>query len=369
MDTLILAEVFPVGEILADELDERGWSQSEFADILGRPTQFVSEIVSGKKEITRESAAQIGAALGTSAEMWLNLQDSYFLWKQGQDEATQANLRSVKTRAELRSLAPVSLLIKRGYIKSEDAESQTREVLQLYGKESFDDPSSIRFAARRSNCDEEVTGLQDAWVACVRANAQSLNVESYSKAALEELAQTISQRAADPAAFAEFQDLFAQVGVKLIYVESFPGGKLDGCAFMLDNVPTIGISGRGKRLDKVLFTLLHEISHILLSHVSSDGSAIVDDLSIEGNGQEREADRKAGELIIPGDLTPIPDRIGSAWVEAQSQNLGVHPIVIVGRLQKQGSLSWKSTLARNAPAVTEYLEQWKAPFLMKNKSN
>lgn len=61
------------GDILADELDARGWTQADFADVLGRPTQFVSEIISGKKEITIESAAQIGAVLGTSAEFWLNL--------------------------------------------------------------------------------------------------------------------------------------------------------------------------------------------------------------------------------------------------------------------------------------------------------
>lgn len=77
MNTPIAAELFPAGEILADELDARGWTQADFADVLGCPAQFVSEIISGKKEITRESAAQIGAALGTSAEFWLNLQDSY----------------------------------------------------------------------------------------------------------------------------------------------------------------------------------------------------------------------------------------------------------------------------------------------------
>lgn len=76
---ITLAEVFPAGEHLADELEARGWTQVEFAEILGRPTQFVSEIIQGKKEITRDSAAQIGAALGTSAEFWLNLQNSYSL--------------------------------------------------------------------------------------------------------------------------------------------------------------------------------------------------------------------------------------------------------------------------------------------------
>lgn len=67
MSAQIAAEVFPVGEHLAEELDARGWAQAAFAEILGRPAQFVSEIISGKKEITRESAEQISAALGTSA--------------------------------------------------------------------------------------------------------------------------------------------------------------------------------------------------------------------------------------------------------------------------------------------------------------
>ncbi len=74
-----MTTISPVGEILADELDARGWTQTDFAEVLGLPAQFVSEIISGKKEITRESAAQIGDALGTSAELWLNIQNSYLL--------------------------------------------------------------------------------------------------------------------------------------------------------------------------------------------------------------------------------------------------------------------------------------------------
>lgn len=84
MNAPIAAEAYSVGEVLADELDARGWNQEDFAEVLGRPARFVSEIISGKKEITRLSATQIGAALGTSAEFWLHLQGSYLLWKQSQ---------------------------------------------------------------------------------------------------------------------------------------------------------------------------------------------------------------------------------------------------------------------------------------------
>lgn len=69
----------PVGQLLNDELEDRGWSQADFAAVIDRPTQFVSEIVTGKKEITRESAAQIGAAFEQSAEYWLNFRTNTFL--------------------------------------------------------------------------------------------------------------------------------------------------------------------------------------------------------------------------------------------------------------------------------------------------
>lgn len=52
--TLTPAEVFPPGEYLRDELEERGWTVTEFAEIIGRPVQAVSEILNNKKEITTD---------------------------------------------------------------------------------------------------------------------------------------------------------------------------------------------------------------------------------------------------------------------------------------------------------------------------
>lgn len=74
------AEAFPAGEYLSDELRERGWTIVEFAEILGSPVEAVSEILNDRKEITRATAQEIGAAMGTSAETWLRLEDTYRLW-------------------------------------------------------------------------------------------------------------------------------------------------------------------------------------------------------------------------------------------------------------------------------------------------
>ena len=73
------AEVFPPGDFLREELDARGWSQSDLARILGRPLQSINMIINGKKSITAATAKALGLALGTGPELWMNLESAYQL--------------------------------------------------------------------------------------------------------------------------------------------------------------------------------------------------------------------------------------------------------------------------------------------------
>jgi len=93
------AEVFAPGEYLRDELEARGWTQVQFARIIGRPLQLVNEIVNGRKRITEETALEIGAALGTSAKVWLNLENTYRLHK------AKAPIDAIARRAKQASAA------------------------------------------------------------------------------------------------------------------------------------------------------------------------------------------------------------------------------------------------------------------------
>lgn len=62
------------GEMLSVLAKHRGWSQAHLAEVLGRPPQVVSEIVTGKKRVTGSTAVQLEAALGLQARVWLMLQ-------------------------------------------------------------------------------------------------------------------------------------------------------------------------------------------------------------------------------------------------------------------------------------------------------
>ncbi len=77
--TDVPAELIPPGETLRAELGARGLSQAAFAETIDRPVRIVNEIITGKKGITPETALQFEAALGVSAQFWMNLETRYRL--------------------------------------------------------------------------------------------------------------------------------------------------------------------------------------------------------------------------------------------------------------------------------------------------
>lgn len=129
----------PVGELLGAELEVRGWTQADFAAILDRPTQFVCEVVAGKKAITRESASQIGAALGQTAEFWLQTQNRYLLAELVKGAATQRKLRDIRRRAVIYRMAPIRALQKRKLLRSSNLDDLEVEVMELLELKSLDD--------------------------------------------------------------------------------------------------------------------------------------------------------------------------------------------------------------------------------------
>jgi HTH-type transcriptional regulator/antitoxin HigA len=349
-----------VGEILAEELDARGWTQAEFAEVLDRPLQFVSEILNNKKQLTRESAAQIGAAFGSSAEVWLNLQDQYYLARQRRDDLTQARLDEVRRRAALRQFYPIVALAQRGLIHATDSRQQERDILDLYEIEELGQRADFALAARRSNVAERLTPTQEGWFVAVRKKARSARVGPFDRSALAALAPKLPRALKSPKDFAGLPSKLAAVGVRLVHVEAFPSSKIDGCAFILDGVPVIGLSGRGRRLDKVLFTLLHEVAHLVLDHVGENPIVEdADEAAAPEDDMESAADELAQVWALPGGLPGEPFRVSEAWVTTTAERADVNPIVVIGRLQFSGLLSWRTSLVKNAPTVAAQLAEWK----------
>ncbi len=67
------------GVILADELKELGIKPTVLARELHVTPSRISQIISGKRNITPDTALRFGKWFDTSASFWLNLQTNYEL--------------------------------------------------------------------------------------------------------------------------------------------------------------------------------------------------------------------------------------------------------------------------------------------------
>lgn len=68
------------GEILAEDvLAELNMSGRQLAEVLGVSPNRISEILRGRRGITADTALRLSRWLGTSPDVWLNLQQSYDL--------------------------------------------------------------------------------------------------------------------------------------------------------------------------------------------------------------------------------------------------------------------------------------------------
>lgn len=67
------------GELIKDELKERGMTQKHLAAEMGIKPSVLSETVNGKRSISLNMALALEKALSIPAEIWMNMQTQYDL--------------------------------------------------------------------------------------------------------------------------------------------------------------------------------------------------------------------------------------------------------------------------------------------------
>lgn len=191
------------------------------------------------------------------------------------------------------------------------------------------------------------TGLTMLWLSRVREKAQlfvALNNLPDFKGLTSEDLSAFSKLSRDTSNLPRLASILLERGVVLIYERAIPGIKLDGAVFALDsNRPVIALSLRYPRLDIFWFTLLHELAHVVL-HSERIIVPILDDLmfdDIEHKDKdiiEMAADRLASNSLINRSDWRSCKAIYSrseADVNQFAEQVGVHPSIVAGRIQRE----------------------------------
>lgn len=86
------------GEILNEELEERGIARSLLAQQIGKSEETINGIIDEKEPVTAELAMLFEAALGINADFWLNMQKKY------EKDLVALDAKFMKHLAEIRKL-------------------------------------------------------------------------------------------------------------------------------------------------------------------------------------------------------------------------------------------------------------------------
>ena len=68
---------FHPGYYIADIIDDMEISQNEFATRMGTTVETLSKLINGQANISNDLAKKLPVMLGTSVEVWQNLQNTY----------------------------------------------------------------------------------------------------------------------------------------------------------------------------------------------------------------------------------------------------------------------------------------------------
>lgn len=133
------------------------------------------------------------------------------------------------------------------------------------------------------------------------------------------------------------QALLKEHGIVLIIERNIPGMEVDGAAFLVENVPVIGLTLRRDALDNFWFTLVHEVAHVILHYRTGLAAGFFDDVEhVEVDAFEQEANKFASDLLVPEELwSRTPARIAKtpAPIENLAKQLSIAPAIIYGRIR------------------------------------
>ncbi len=344
------AEVFPPGEFIREEIEARGWSQVEFAEILGRPPRLVSELIAGKRGITPETARGLGQAFGTSAQLWMNLESSYQLSKTVHDASN-----SIARRAKLYEMAPVKEMVRRNWIEpTENIDVLEKCILNFFHINSVDEqPVLLPHAARKSTSYEKYSPSEIAWLFRVRQLAQSVDVKPYSEHAFTSALSKLKNLLRNPEDTRQVPRVLAEAGVRFLIVETLPQTRIDGaCLWLDDHSPVIALTLRFDRIDGFWHTLLHECKHVKQKDGLDEGALLDKDLVGESilpvtskPPVEKNADEFAASFTIPkGNLDNFISRVSPLFSKTKilgfAARLDIHPGIVVGQLQYRKAIPY-----------------------------
>ena len=290
----------------------------------------VSEILSGKRQLTIDMVRALSDGLGIPAKVLIKKPDTGDTEYKNWDNRLMIEME------------------KRGYFNSATLKKYSKiELLENFFS-AISSPVQIAGMLRKSNF--RSSPLTDkralfAWAVCIIKKSRKIKVSKKYKHSIINLAfmQKLAKLSAKDNGPVLAQEYLKKHGIILVIEPHFSKTYLDGATILINrNNPIVGLTLRHDRLDNFWFTLMHEVAHISL-HYNQDIPLFYDEFeNIKGLDiglKEKEADNLASEALVPSSKWEIsPAKLIPSSIAASSlaKELGVNVAIIAGKIRYEG---------------------------------
>jgi len=327
------------GETLVELLEEKGMTQLELAERMGRPSKTINEIIKGKASITPETAIQLEGVFSVPASFWMNLESNY------QVALARFNFaKKLEKEYKIAEKYPYKEMIKLGWINPcKETKEVVKCMLNFFGVVSLENVveknifagAQYRISSKKDHSKEAVT----AWLRKGVLEAQKIQTDDFNGKKLKENITNIKKLMfSSPSEFMpELTRMLASWGVALVILKNLKNVPINGVTrWISPDKALIQMSIRGKYADIFWFSLFHEIGHLLLHrkkgvYVDSKNETI-------NTEQEKEANKFASDILISEtEYNNFVEKFKMSrdidMLKSFSKKNGVFNGIVVGRLQ------------------------------------
>ena len=317
-------------------MDQAGLTPRDLVPFMGSRAK-VSEVLSGKRDITMSMARALHKHLGIPADVLLREPGAAFDAAFDDIEPHRFPLKEMAKRKwipDMPDLLGNAEELVRGLM--ERAGGRETAAAGLYRKNDH----------RRINAKTDEYALRAwCWQVLATANAHPPDADYAPGTVTPDFLKHVAQLSPSEVGPRQARDFLAEHGIALEVVEHLPRTHLDGAALRLGNGrPVVGLTLRYDRIDNFWFCLLHELAHVGLHLDGGDDDAFVDDLTLrdlggaDGDSKEAQADQWAEEALIPQSVweaSGVREGPTAMSVLNLAYEAAVHPAIVAGRVRHE----------------------------------
>lgn len=340
---------FHPGYYVGEYLKHQGMKQSELAERLGVSEKTVSHLINGKnKRLSPELINGLALVLGTSKELWVNLNDKYLEML----EKIDADNRLTEEK-EVFSNMDYMFWVRNGFVERKKSKSEKIEELKRFFKISSlsilkKKDFLVQYRTTVAKVHEKNVINANAWVQTALNMGNMVNVEQVNLNYLESKIDDIRKMTLQaPEEFLPtLMEIFRKSGVAFVMVPNLKNCGVNGAVKWLgkDKV-LLALNDRRKFSDVFWFSLFHELKHVFQQRksciiVSMDGR---DEEESDMKVLENEADNFARDtLIAPKQYAEFIEKSNFSYdsIKSFADQIEIQPGIVVGRLQKEGYLNY-----------------------------